>query len=283
MLSDETVTLVKKIYEDDDFSRLMAGKNDFVSLKQDNGKREHVQKRLLLGNLNELYAEFKKQHANVKIGFTQFTQLRPLNCVFARSSRTHTVCVCKYQENFKLQCNAIDIGNLTKNSKLILKDYRDCLNAIVCSNPASSCFFADCKNCPGTKEIKEILIELFDEYDINEIKFDSWLQTDRCTLKTILMTADEFDNDFCQRLEKLKTHDFIAKQQSLFVKNLKEKLLPGELVITCDFAGNYAFVVKNSTQSFHWNNNQATVLTVVCYYKMNNESSIKVWRLYQII
>ena len=39
----------------------------------------------------------------------------------------------------------------------------------------------------------------------------------------------------------------------------------------CDFAENYAFVIQNSTQSFHWNNNQATVFTVVVYYKQNNE------------
>ena len=39
----------------------------------------------------------------------------------------------------------------------------------------------------------------------------------------------------------------------------------------CDFAENYAFVIKNSTQSLHWNNNQATVFTVVVYYKQNDE------------
>ena len=30
---------------------------------------------------------------------------------------------------------------------------------------------------------------------------------------------------------------------------------------------NYDFVIQNSTQSFHWNSNQATVSTVVVYYK----------------
>ena len=39
----------------------------------------------------------------------------------------------------------------------------------------------------------------------------------------------------------------------------------------CDFAENYALVIQNSTQSFHWNNNQATVFTVVVYYKQNDE------------
>ena len=39
----------------------------------------------------------------------------------------------------------------------------------------------------------------------------------------------------------------------------------------CDFAENYPFVIQNSTQSFHWNNNQATVLTVAVYYEQNDE------------
>lgn len=85
------------------------------------------------------------------------------------------------------------------------------------------------------------------------------------------MNPDEFVDDLCKRLEKLKIHDFIAKQQSRFVQDLKENLLPGEFIISCDFAENYAFVVQNSTQSFHWNNNQATIFTAVVYYKSNNE------------
>ena len=33
------------------------------------------------------------------------------------------------------------------------------------------------------------------------------------------------------------------------------------------FAENYAFVVQNAAQSFHSNNDQATIFTVVIYYK----------------
>ncbi|KAJ8685737.1 hypothetical protein QAD02_021530 [Eretmocerus hayati] len=36
-------------------------------------------------------------------------------------------------------------------------------------------------------------------------------------------------------------------------------------------AENYTFVVQNSAQSFHWNNNQATIFTVVIYYVENGE------------
>ena len=38
-----------------------------------------------------------------------------------------------------------------------------------------------------------------------------------------------------------------------------------------DFTENYAFVVQNSDQSFHSNNDQAIIFTVVIYYKDGGE------------
>ena len=54
-LSGETVVLVKQFYCDIEFSGLIPGKKDFVSI----GKNKHEQKHLILCNLKELYAEFK--------------------------------------------------------------------------------------------------------------------------------------------------------------------------------------------------------------------------------
>ena len=69
---------------------------------------------------------------------------------------------------------------------------------------------------------------------------------------------------------KLKPNSFTAKQQSYFFKNLKDTLKEGEFLILCDFAENYAFIVQNAAQSFHWNNDQATIFTVVIHYKEDN-------------
>ena len=58
MLPNEVVQIVKLFYEDDEVSRLMPGKKDFVSI----GRNIHKQKRLLLRNLRELYALFIAQY-----------------------------------------------------------------------------------------------------------------------------------------------------------------------------------------------------------------------------
>ena len=91
-LPQETVGVVHAFYEYDNISRVMPGKKDFVSVKQD-GKRVHVQKRLVLSNLKEVYHEFKEKFPDLKIGFSKFAELRPKHCLLAGASGTHSVCV----------------------------------------------------------------------------------------------------------------------------------------------------------------------------------------------
>ena len=64
----------------------------------------------------------------------------------------------------------------------------------------------------------------------------------------------------------MKRHDFIAKQQSAFLKDKKEQLVDGELIVSGDFAENYSFVLQDAAQGYHWTNDQATIHPFVIYY-----------------
>ena len=55
------------------------------------------------------------------------------------------------------------------------------------------------------------------------------------------------------------------------MESLKENLKEGEFLILLDFSENYSFIVQDQTQSFYWNNLQATVHPFVIYYRENNE------------
>ena len=92
-----TINLVKAFYEDDEFFRQMPGKKDYVSVS----RNTHKQKRLILSNLNELYANFKSKYVSISIGFSKFCELRPKWCVLVGSSATHSVYVCTYHQNMK--------------------------------------------------------------------------------------------------------------------------------------------------------------------------------------
>lgn len=107
-LPTEFADIVKKYYECDDISRCMPGIKDFVSVTE-NGIKIHKTKRLLLGNLREVYAMFQEKHGQHKIGLSKFCELRPKNVVLADACGAHNVCVCTKHQNVKLMIHAINL------------------------------------------------------------------------------------------------------------------------------------------------------------------------------
>ena len=83
-LSQDTINLVKAFFEEDEFSKKMLGKKDYVSVSCNT----HKQMYLILSNLNELCANI-----STSIGFSKFCELQPMWCVLIGSSHTHSVCL----------------------------------------------------------------------------------------------------------------------------------------------------------------------------------------------
>ena len=101
---------------------------------------------------------------------------------------------------------------------------------------------------------------------IDNVMFKQWVSVDRSTLETFTMPTDEFVDKFCEKLKLLRPHSFLAVQQASFYQECKSTLQPGELLVTGDFSENYAFVLQDAAQGFHWNNSQATIHPFVAYY-----------------
>ena len=100
---------------------------------------------------------------------------------------------------------------------------------------------------------KEGLIQLLDRYDIDEIVFKQCVSTDRSTLGKPCLAADEFVDLFCEELELLCPHSFLAKEQATYFSWRKSTLQVGEIL-----------VLQDAAQGFHWNNSQATIYPI-CY------------------
>lgn len=81
-IPDEIISNVINFFEDDEVGRLCLGAKDYVSVKTGDG-RDHRQKRLILGNLKEIYKLFKEKYPSYRIRFSKFCQLRPKWCVTA--------------------------------------------------------------------------------------------------------------------------------------------------------------------------------------------------------
>ena len=260
-----TVKLILAFYESDDISRIMPGRKDFVSIRQGD-QRVHVQKRLILGNLKEVYQEFKENHPMEKIGFSKFAELRPRHCVLAGTSGTHAVCVCTIHQNVKLMMIGGKIAELSAYDDVQLNNYNHCLAKIICNPPQPDCYFQSCNSCPGISGLKEHLHTLMDDNMIDTVQYKRWVSTDRSTLETITKPADEFVESFCEQLKTLLTHSFIAKQQSAFHLEVKSSLQCGVFQVIADFSENYSFVLQDQAQGFHWNNSQVTIHPFVVYY-----------------
>ena len=72
---EEMKVKVKEFFERDEVSCLCPGKKDCVSVKLEDGRKEKVQKRLLLSNLKEIYQHFVTENPAVKVGFSTFAMI----------------------------------------------------------------------------------------------------------------------------------------------------------------------------------------------------------------
>ena len=131
--------LVCTFYESEDVSRMMPGKKDYVSVRTSDG-RVHVQKKLILCNLRELYQLFKDNHPNEKIGFSTFASLRPKHCVLAGGSGTHSVCVCTFHQNVKLMMHGVKLPELRARDGTCFETYNHCIAHVICNPPQPKCY-----------------------------------------------------------------------------------------------------------------------------------------------
>ena len=176
-------------------------------------RRIHKQKQLVLCNLKEAYQQFRTEFPEVNVGFSKFAELRPKQCVLAGASGTHCVCVCTIHQNVKLMLNAL-------NDKAKY-EYPHFLAIMSCNPGRPECFLGQCGFCPGTDAIKQKLIYELEEKGLETVTYKQWTSTDRCDLITIQNDLDEYCDILCAKLKILGPHDFIAKQQSQFLRSLK--------------------------------------------------------------
>jgi len=224
-----------------------------------NGTKVIKQKRLVLSNLNELYVAFKIAYPDCNIGRSKFCELRPKWCVIAGSSGTHSVCVCLYHQNVKL---------MIAGGKLNV-DYKDLLELLVCDISDYNCMMSMCENCPDKEIILEMLQESEEEMP-DDVTFKQWVTTDRAELVTMVKSQDEYLETLLEKLHNLKSHHYVSKIQSQFMKEIKERLPENECIVLADFAENFTFLVQDEIQGYHWVNDQATVHPFVLYYKNEN-------------
>ena len=138
-----------------------------------------------------------------------------------------------------------------------------------CNPGQPDCFLGECKYCPRTEYIKQKLIGELEEKGVETVTYKRWTSTDRCDSITVESDLDEYCDILCIKLKVSGPHDFIGKQQSQFLRSLKEQLVEGHVILPSDFSENYAFVIQDAAHGYHRTNSQATPHPTVAYYNRN--------------
>jgi hypothetical protein len=172
-------------------------------MKKD-GKWIHVQKRLILGNLKEIFNKFKNDFPGVKIGFSKFCELqlrRP------GAPGTHSVCVCIQHQNIKLMASAIKLNELTKeiNLEKNVSTFKHLLALMGCNPRTEDCLTNNCTQCPEEDVLQEDLQDILECNMIDAITYNQWLTTNRCNLDTVTATSDEFCRKICVKSEETES------------------------------------------------------------------------------
>lgn len=262
-LSEQTILTIEEFYQKDEYTRVMPGKKDFVSVRTEKGKKGE-QKRLILCNLKELYTAFKDENPQLKVGFSKFCSFRPKWCVLAGASGTHSVCVCVYHQNVKLMLEGTKMN----------ASYSDFLELLSCDTSNYKCMMGECSDCPSVDMVRDFLRDEMEDME-EEISYKQWVGTDRSTLITIVQTVEEFIENLLEKLIALKKHHYISKVQSNFLKEKKANLLADECIVLGDFSENYSCVIQDASQAVHWSKTQVTLHPFVVYYKDGKDLKFK--------
>ena len=116
-ISQETKQIVLAFYEGEEISCLLPVKKDCVSIWLPDKTKMKKQKQLPLSSISAIYAQFKKENPDWKIGFSTFALLRPKCCIPVGAVVTCNACVCSYHQNVKFKLVVI---NLSHNDRQII-------------------------------------------------------------------------------------------------------------------------------------------------------------------
>lgn len=248
--------LVVDFYNQDDISQQLPGQRDRKVIRDLDGTKRYVQKRVMLLTISETFSEFKKSNPTSVIGKTKFYSLKPFNidCV---SELKQVGCLCTKCENMKLLFSSIR-SRMTGKIDNVLQF----IEMFSCS---LSCDAHSCEVCDGNLML--LIFEMFeeDEFDV-DIDVSQWtMDVYHMKLKSESKTLTEIILLLIDRIPDYKHHMIIKASQSSFFKESIATSSDNTVVIQVDFAENFKCVAQNEIQSGYFNQQTIAIFTVVIW------------------
>ena len=241
-------TEVENFYHRDDISRQCPGKNDIRTVRDEEGNKMKVSRRVMCYTVGEAHKIFLQENPGISIGRTLFHEMRPKD-VFLLSTKDQTMCACPIHENVQFMCDAAHLGN----AEGLVKD------KLLCEDPTENCWQSRCNACP----FKTGFVSLLPTKENYNVK--KWVKGE---LEITNMSQNKFCEEFKKALTSFIEHLFLKKQQSLALIRDKANLQSGMLLIHCDFAENYAIKYNVEPMECHWTHSPSVVIfTALTYHR----------------
>ena len=130
--------------------------------------------------------------------------------------------------------------------------YKDLMNYIVCNMESLECMVHCCEKCPGRNALQSHLETMLignGFYNEDMILFTQRESTDRTVLRSFTTSSEDFIDNLVCKIDNLRTHSFIARSQSQYLKERKENFEKSSCIILLDFAENYNFIAQDESKA----------------------------------
>jgi len=223
--------------------------------------------------LIEAYRMLRKEHPEVKMGFTKFTTLRPKN-VRLLTHRHWIYCVCTICQNVTYKLRAL--SNIRSMAGKAPKDFDELLNVVLCRKSDAQrfhdaqCIFQSCDKCKDSKLTDHLRTKVENatvtwnhwERVVQDGKARKILKINRERLSDLL---EELQCDVDEPVQgtSFGQHLFVCQWQQRQFVELKKNLPTDCVLFTLDFG-------KNRTVRYQ---DEARVRVCLLHCSTNNNSS----------
>ena len=105
--------------------------------------------------------------------------------------------------------------------------------------------YSRCEECPGRENLRDHLYNSTEDCEDSQIMYQQWVGTERTTLSSDTTSLHNLIGNVVTSIDELTSHSYIAKAQSKYLKTRKENLDNTTVILLCDFAENFTFVIQD--------------------------------------
>ena len=261
----KTDILAKKFYMRGDIS---------TPLPQKRYANKHGPGYVMQTSLIAAYRLLKKEHTEIKMGFTKFTTLRPKN-VRLLTHRHWIYCVCTVCQNISYKLRALRRFMAGKTPK----DFDELLNVVMCRKSDAQCFhdaqciFQLCEKCKdsrltdhlGTKEENTLVTWNHWERVVEDGKARRVLKSKRERVSNMIEEL-QCDVDAPVQGTSFGEHLFVGQWQQRQFAEVKKNLPTDCVLLTLDFGKNRTVRYQDEAKSVFFIARQITIHPVVVFY-----------------